>query len=954
MIGKWIKKPQHHTTVIFLHGILSSSEECWKNKEGIHWYELLQEDVKEDGLGIYTFSYNTGIFIGNYCLSDAVDSLKEHLILDEVIGKEKQLIFVCHSMGGIIARKFIVDRQVDLINFNVRIGLFLVASPSLGSDYANFITSVAQILNIKNVQAEALRFNENNTWLNDLDKNFQNVKESKSITIIGKELIEDTPIILKRWFKKQVVQPFSGARYFGEYLKIPKSDHSTIAKPKNRDAIQHRLLCKFIKEIITDKSSENFKKTQEVVDFIDRHLSKKLDDALSSFSFQPKVWVDPILSKSSEISRDAESADKIMVYELILDPQSIIITAPPQFGLTTLAHYLIREAWRNEKPNLWLYLDATILKPHSNSIKKSVEMELKFIGCELEEIQCVVLDSWKNNGNESITLLNKVCDLFKDLPLVVMQTIDDTKFLNKFGCTSLNRSFDIIYLWSLSRGHIRKIVSDYNNSKTIGNEDIVIKKIISDLDVLNLHRTPLNCLTLLKVSEIDFDESPVNRTEMIKRVLFLLFNVDDIPTYKVRPDLEDCKYVLGYFCETIFKENKYFFSRDYFLQILNKCCKERLIDLEVEVVFDVLFSNSILIGCNNVFRFRFSYWIHYFLAQRMHHDIDFANFIFEDMRYAKFPEVIEFYTGTDRRRDDALEILIKDIRKSSDRVQKRCGIPDGLNPYRFAKWKASPQMLDQMQDEICNGVQESNLPTSVKDSYADRRYDRTQAYNQEIRDILTEYSFLLMMQSMKAGAKALRNSDYANPNIKRQLLWEIMRCWEQISKVLIVLMPLLATEGKASFDGQGFVLGGDFGKDPQEIMQRILLAIPNNIVLMTQDDIFSQKMGALLIDQLNNENDEQKKHILALLLIYQRPRDWRKQIEQYIISISSDSFYLMDIYETLRGQYRYSYASFQVLKDIEQLIIFAAAKHQSGRVLPKEKQIKKISRYVIPQREVDY
>jgi hypothetical protein len=77
--------------------------------------------------------------------------------------------------------------------------------------------------------------------------------------------------------------------------------------------------------------------------------------------------------------------------------------------------------------------------------------------------------------------------------------------------------------------------------------------------VLNLHRTPLNCLTLLKVSEIDFDESPVNRSEMIKRVLFLLFNIDDVPTYKTRPDLKDCEYVLGYFCEHLIRDGAYSF-----------------------------------------------------------------------------------------------------------------------------------------------------------------------------------------------------------------------------------------------------------------------------------------------------------------------------------------------------------------------------------------------------------
>jgi len=323
------------------------------------------------------------------------------------------------------------------------------------------------------------------------------------------------------------------------------------------------------------------------------------------------------------------------------------------------------------------------------------------------------------------------------------------------------------------------------------------------------------------------------------------------------------------------------------------------------------------------------------------------------MRYARFPEIIEFYTGIDRQREDALKILIKDIHIFSDKVQERCGLPDGLNPYRYAKFQASPEVLEQMQNEICNGVQDSNLPDSIKDSYADRQYDRRQPYNQEIRDIIAEYSFVFMMQTMKAGARALRNSDYVSPDTKRQLLQEIMRCWEQISKVLMVLLPLLAEEGEASFDGQGFQLRGNFGDTPLERIHSILFEIPNNIVLISQDDLFSQKMGPLLIDQLINENEALKKHILILLLINQRPREWKTQVEYYISSIEKDSFYLMDVYRILRAQYRYSYASSRTLKEIEDLIKLSAAKHNSGRKLPGDKHIKRVSGSVIPARETD-
>jgi hypothetical protein len=98
-------------------------------------------------------------------------------------------------------------------------------------------------------QADALRFSQDNAWLMDLDKEFNNLKEAKVIKIVGKELVEDVFITFKHLIRTQVVEPFSGQRYFGEPLKVPGNDHFSIAKPDSGEAIQHRLLLRFIVEM---------------------------------------------------------------------------------------------------------------------------------------------------------------------------------------------------------------------------------------------------------------------------------------------------------------------------------------------------------------------------------------------------------------------------------------------------------------------------------------------------------------------------------------------------------------------------------------------------------------------------------------------------------------------------------------------------------------------------------
>jgi phosphoglycolate phosphatase-like HAD superfamily hydrolase len=190
-----------------------------------------------------------------------VDALKELMRLDGV-SKSRHIIFVCHSMGGIVARRFVVARASDLIATGTSIGFFLIASPSLGSDYASWLSPLASFFG--HTQVDALRFEQTNSWLMDLDRDFRNIKESGYPLINGKELVEDKFIILKRLLRKQVVEPFSGARYFGEPYKVPKSDHYSIAKVESESAIQHRLLRQFVLESLETNTDSHAFQTADV------------------------------------------------------------------------------------------------------------------------------------------------------------------------------------------------------------------------------------------------------------------------------------------------------------------------------------------------------------------------------------------------------------------------------------------------------------------------------------------------------------------------------------------------------------------------------------------------------------------------------------------------------------------------------------------------------------------
>jgi len=232
--------------VVFVHGFLSSAEGCWSKPGAPSWPDLVAASFPS--LAVCSVTYNTEVWSGHYSISDVADSLHERLAQDGVLTPGRKLIFVCHSMGGLVVRRMLVQRRDQLAKLGLEIGLFLVASPSLGSDYAKWFSPIARFFG--HTQADALRFSDANLWLVDLDRDFARLLEDKLLKIVGRELIEDRLVLLRwLWLVPRVVPAFSGARYFPDPLKIERSDHFSIAKPEGPDTLQHGALCRLIQKV---------------------------------------------------------------------------------------------------------------------------------------------------------------------------------------------------------------------------------------------------------------------------------------------------------------------------------------------------------------------------------------------------------------------------------------------------------------------------------------------------------------------------------------------------------------------------------------------------------------------------------------------------------------------------------------------------------------------------------
>lgn len=244
----FVQKNDNRNLILFIHG-LTGSNETWKNEATNNTFPelLLKDDAIKENFDIAYFEYyssflsikeRVSIFKSlfskdkstpkNISVSEISDLLNTRINYE--LENYQSIVIIAHSMGGIIAKKTILDFAE---NGNSKIKLFLsLAVPHLGSnlaDYGSFISSNIQIKHLKPFQEESM-------------------------------------VLLEKWHKSSILPTtkYYAGLYEGivnirsaipphtkedDKIKVDEN-HITIAKPKNENSIVVLSTLKFLKEFL--------------------------------------------------------------------------------------------------------------------------------------------------------------------------------------------------------------------------------------------------------------------------------------------------------------------------------------------------------------------------------------------------------------------------------------------------------------------------------------------------------------------------------------------------------------------------------------------------------------------------------------------------------------------------------------------------------------------------------
>jgi len=218
---------------------------------------LVTSDTRFGDIGIYLGGFYTAPDSGEYNIRNCADEVYAALNRESEnrrlpVMQRSKLTFVCHSLGGIVARYLLLENQRAFAD--KRVGLVLIASPSYGSKYAN---SLDLVLNVYRHQ-QGIQLKLAGASLQDLDDRFRDLREKKHIPhLSGVEYYEHHSIFRRgflawKWNPLSVGGPVvtkeSAGRYFGAPKAIANVDHNSICKPVNTRAQVHQYLYDFMRD----------------------------------------------------------------------------------------------------------------------------------------------------------------------------------------------------------------------------------------------------------------------------------------------------------------------------------------------------------------------------------------------------------------------------------------------------------------------------------------------------------------------------------------------------------------------------------------------------------------------------------------------------------------------------------------------------------------------------------
>jgi len=241
--------------IVFIHGFTGDAVQTWTNQESnVSWIQLIEGDERLQDFKVMTVGYDTPLRGPSSTIPQIATRLLEQLQDERVFDRYKEIYFIAHSMGGLVAKHLLValghPSQVDKLS-KVRAVLY-IATPAEGVEGAAWI-----YLASGNPQVRDMSPADSNSYLQDLETRWLQLIHDRGSNGFPKSYCahETKPTHLGL-VSMVIVSRTSAKTHCDNYgMTAIDEDHINIVKPLNaQSAIYRWAQARFLETSLSAKS----------------------------------------------------------------------------------------------------------------------------------------------------------------------------------------------------------------------------------------------------------------------------------------------------------------------------------------------------------------------------------------------------------------------------------------------------------------------------------------------------------------------------------------------------------------------------------------------------------------------------------------------------------------------------------------------------------------------------
>lgn len=105
----YVRNNKSKRVIVFVNGIFGDAITTWTNrKTNRYWPAMLLNDHDFDNLDIYVFSFDSPKIKTAQSIEELAERMRVYLDSDMVLQSHEQAVFICHSMGGLVTRQYLL------------------------------------------------------------------------------------------------------------------------------------------------------------------------------------------------------------------------------------------------------------------------------------------------------------------------------------------------------------------------------------------------------------------------------------------------------------------------------------------------------------------------------------------------------------------------------------------------------------------------------------------------------------------------------------------------------------------------------------------------------------------------------------------------------------------------------------------------------------------------------